>query len=124
MENMIGVELITGIIASIISGAALTALVWYIKKQNKTNKDAKDRQIATEKGVKALLRDRIIQLYNFYSDKGCMPIYARENAESLFTEYMALGGNGVVKGLIDKLMHLPVDNPTDPDKEDRSVVNN
>ncbi len=55
----------------------------------------------------ALLRDRIIAIYNRYSDKEYFPIYERENLEHLAREYYALGGNGVVHELCEKLSRLP-----------------
>lgn len=66
------------------------------------------RQAATELGVQALLRAEIIHLYNKYMDRGEMPIYERENAEELFKQYTNLGGNGVIKELIEKLNDLPI----------------
>lgn len=122
MENFLKMEFLTGIVATVISSLALTTLMYFIKKQFKTNKEVKEKQAATEKGVRALLRDRIIQLFNSYSAKKCMPIYARENAESLYKEYMALGGNGTIKGLVDNLMRLPVGNPENADNEDSSTT--
>lgn len=62
-----------------------------------------------ELGVQALLRDRIVQAYNHYSDKGYCPIYGRQNVEALYTQYRALGGNGTVKDLVDKLSRLPTE---------------
>jgi hypothetical protein len=66
-----------------------------------------NEQEAIKMGVQALLRDRIIQQYNHYFDKGYCPIYARENIDGLAKEYYNLGGNGVVHKLIDKLLELP-----------------
>ena len=77
---------------------------------------------AIQKGLKALLRDRIIQMYNYYSMKSCIPIYARENVESLHIEYKALGGNGTVDGLVARLMLLPTDRAYDADYESRDVI--
>lgn len=64
---------------------------------------------ALKMGVQALLRDRIIQAYNHYRDKGEYPIYARQNVESLYKQYHALGGNGVVTGLVRTLDDLPTE---------------
>lgn len=69
----------------------------------------KKRLSATEKGVQALLRSSIITLYNKYIDKGYMPIYERENLDHLYTEYKALGGNGVIENLKEKLDKLPTE---------------
>ena len=63
--------------------------------------------IALFGGVRALLRDRIIQAYNHYKDKGCCPIYAMENVERLYKAYHALRGNGTVTSLVEELKALP-----------------
>lgn len=65
------------------------------------------RQSAVEKGVQALLRAGIIGLYNKYIEKGYIPIYERENLEHMYDEYKALGGNGVIEDLVEKLRDLP-----------------
>lgn len=67
------------------------------------------RQEAVEMGIQALLRDRMIQAYNHYSEKKYCPIYARENVEELYSRYHALGGNGTVSDLMDKLRELPTE---------------
>lgn len=66
---------------------------------------------ATEKGVQALLRNSIIQTYNSAMHNKCLKIYERENVEHMFAEYTALGGNGVVKGLVEKMYQLPTEPP-------------
>jgi hypothetical protein len=58
-------------------------------------------------GICALLRDRIIQGYNFYSGKGYCPIYAIENLTELYDQYKKLGGNGTISKLIDYIKALP-----------------
>ena len=50
-------------------------------------KQVKKEQDAVKNGIKALLRDRIIQAYNHYVEKGCCPIYALENINALYKEY-------------------------------------
>lgn len=58
-------------------------------------------------GVRALLRDRIIQAYHHYMEKGCCPIYAHENIERLYKAYRRLRGNGTVTKLVDEIRGLP-----------------
>jgi len=70
-------------------------------------KKAEIEQKAIANGVMALLRDRIIQSCNHYREKGYCPIYARDNIDSLFKEYAALGGNGTVKDLVNETKELP-----------------
>lgn len=62
---------------------------------------------ALKKGVQALLRANIIAIYNKYIEIGVIPIYERENLDHLYKEYKALGGNGVIEDLIEKLSVLP-----------------
>jgi len=70
-------------------------------------KRMQSRQAATELGVQALLRAEMIHIYNKYMERGEMPIYERENIAELFKQYTNLGGNGVIKELIEKLYDLP-----------------
>ena len=65
--------------------------------------------VAVREGMRALLRDRIYQTYNHYIEKGYYPIYARENVEDMYRQYRALGGNGTVTSLIEKLDELPTE---------------
>ena len=87
--------------------ALLSALVSWMGKNLISYKKDLDH---TKHGVKALLRDRIIGNYNSYMEKGCMPIYASENIEQMYQEYKALGGNGLVDGLMNRIRQLPIEN--------------
>lgn len=78
-----------------------------IEKVQQKQKEQEIKQSAVEKGVQALLRSEIIRMYNKYSELGRFPIYERENLEHLYAEYKALGGNGVVEGLVGDLNELP-----------------
>lgn len=55
----------------------------------------------------ALLRDGIIRMYNHYSKRKQMPIYARESFDKINTLYKKHGGNGTVEPLANKLYDLP-----------------
>lgn len=66
-------------------------------------------QEAIKLGVQALLRDRIVQSYNHYTEKGYCPIYAMENVEELYEQYHALGGNGTVTELVERLKDMPTE---------------
>lgn len=74
-----------------------------------------NEQESIKLGVQALLRDRIIQTYNLYHEKGFCPIYARENIQELAKQYTNLGGNGVVKDLLEKIKDLPTSLEGDED---------
>ena len=83
-----------------ILGLATAALVGRIKRERQHDE-------ATEKGLQALLRDRLIYQYDKYKDKGFAPIYARENFENLYKQYHALGANGVMDDIYNEFRKLP-----------------
>ena len=60
-------------------------------------------------GIQALLRDRVIQAHNYYMEKGCCPIYAKENVEEMYKRYHDLGGNGTMTKLYESLMTMPTE---------------
>lgn len=76
----------------------LVALVVYVVKA----------VLAMKKGLQALLRSQLIADYNRYHDKGFAPIYARENFENCWKQYHNLGANGVMDGVREQFMDLPV----------------
>lgn len=68
---------------------------------------------AVKLGIQALLRSQMIADYNRWSDKGYVPIYARENFENCWRQYHELGANGVMNDIHKKFINLP----TSPKKE-------
>ena len=64
---------------------------------------------AIELGIQALLRDRVVQAYYHYTERGWITLRGLEAAEKMYTEYHNLGGNGTVtKKLMEDLRELPV----------------
>jgi hypothetical protein len=80
-----------------------------IKRQASKIKNQEAEQQAIKLGIQALLRDRIVQCYNHYMEKGFCPIYAMDNIDALYTQYHALGGNGTVTELVDRLKNMPTE---------------
>lgn len=60
-------------------------------------------------GVQALLRAQMISEYNKWEERGYAPIYARQNFENCWTQYHALGVNGVMDDLRKKFLELPTE---------------
>ena len=98
---------ICGIIG--MGGIVSTYVNKKIKKVEDRQECQKSKQSAIEKGVQALLRSQIITMYNKYIVIKSVPIYERENLEHLYIEYKALGGNGVIESLMEKLNALPTE---------------
>lgn len=62
-------------------------------------------------GVQALLRDRLYQAYDYWSDKQYAPVSAKENFENMYTQYHHLGMNGVMDEHYKNFMRLPDKKP-------------
>lgn len=92
-----------------VFGILIAGTVAKFRKKSKEQEAIKKEQEAIKLGIQALLRDRIIQSYNHYMEKECCPIYALENVIALYVQYHALGGNGAVTELIEKLKDLPTE---------------
>lgn len=88
-------NLILWIVTSIL-GLAVAKLALEFKKQ-----------AAIRNGVRAILRDRILNAYNHYYDKGYAPFYAIENVTNMYQAYHRLGGNGAVTEIYHKFLKLP-----------------
>jgi len=85
----------------VLFGLVGTGLGVVIKKQFK-------RQAAVEKGIQALLRDRIVFSYYKYSERGSISLHGLEAMESMYNEYHNLGGNGAVTKLMKDVRKLEV----------------
>ena len=58
--------------------------------------------------VRAMLRDRLLQGYKHYQEKGWADYEDRANLENVWQQYHALGGNGDMNDLRRAFRHLPV----------------
>jgi hypothetical protein len=92
------------IISTIITVVAVPAVGYLYKKY----KQADARQKAVELGVQALLRDRIVQSYYHYEERGWITLHGLENVDAMYKEYHALGGNGTVTALVNTIHELEV----------------
>ena len=65
------------------------------------------KQVAVETGVQALLRNEIVRIYDNSTEAKWIPIHVLDNVMLMYVEYKNLGGNGMVKELMEKLKRLP-----------------
>lgn len=79
------------ILSSLVAGIA------YIFKQ----------YIGIKRGMKALLRNEIIRIYDKQIELSYCPSYMKENIKEMYDNYHRLGGNGMVSTMVDKLYQLP-----------------
>ena len=57
--------------------------------------------------MRAMLRDRIIQLYEDCASKEETPFYAIQNVANMYQAYHDLGGNGAITEIYNKFINLP-----------------
>lgn len=62
---------------------------------------------ATQLGVQALLRDRLLQAFDHYHSKGWASYDERENVHNMYTQYEALGPNSVMDHMYESFTSLP-----------------
>ena len=101
-------------IPSIISGLFALAVSRMLKKRDekqeeiaKQNDEMEKQNKAIMLGVQAILRDRLLQGYRHYIDKGWADYDDRENLENIYKQYHALGANGVMDDMRDQFRRLP-----------------
>ena len=105
MQDIITI-IISVLSATGILGIGTKTILQRLKRQE-------TRQKAVERGVQALLRDRMLHNYNKYMEQGYAPIFAKENFENMYQQYHGLGGNGVMTQLHTAFMELPTDKETE-----------
>ena len=99
--SLLGVQgIITLILSRVISRKLNTA--------DAKAEQAKRETEAIAEGVKALLRDRLLQGYKHYIEKGWADMDDRSNMENVWRQYHALGGNGDMNDLRRTFRHLPM----------------
>lgn len=76
-------------------------LIGFIRVQLKANK-------AMRLAVQAMLRDRLLQGYKYYLEKGWADLDDRVNMKNVWKQYHALGGNGDMNDLRHTFRHLPI----------------
>lgn len=91
------------IVLSYIIPTILGSLIGFLSTKLKKNKE---KDMAIETGVQALLRNEIIRRYREFESKGEISILDKENLEEMFVQYKNLGGNGTVKKMMDDLLNL------------------
>lgn len=92
-------------ILTLLFGQGLLITIGGIFYRRIKAKDRKEEAVCL--GVQALLRDRLIEAWHKWEEKGYAPIYAKENFENMWKQYHNLGVNGVMDETHEKFMKLP-----------------
>ena len=76
-------------------------MIGFIRLQIKSN-------CAMRLAVQAMLRDRLLQGYKHYLEKGWADLDNRSNMDNVWWQYQTLGGNGDMNDLRFTFRHLPM----------------
>ena len=112
----LAVQILTIIgVPALISGIVLIVINRSLKKRDAKQEEIRKQNAEMERqnkaimlGVQAILRDRLLQGYRHYIDKGFDEYDDRENIENIYTQYHALGANGVMDDMREKFRSLPM----------------
>ncbi len=101
-------------IPSIISGLVALLLNRGMKARDarqeeivRQNEKMEEQNKAVIAGIQAMLRDRLLQAYRHYDEKGYADYEDKQNVENLYRQYHTLGANGVMDGMRKKFLTLP-----------------
>ena len=62
---------------------------------------------AIKLGLQAILRDRLLQAYEFYGQRGYADYDEKSNVRNLYDQYEILGPNGIMELKHNDFLHLP-----------------
>ena len=80
----------------------ITALITFIRIQHNQN-------AAVRAGLRAILRDRLLQAYHDCTRRGFAAADERQNFENMYVQYHSLGGNGVMDDVRRRFFALPME---------------
>ena len=63
--------------------------------------------IGLKYGIKSLLRNEIVRIYETYTVLGYCPSYMKENLNEIYLSYHKLNGNGMATSMVEELYKLP-----------------
>ena len=69
---------------------------------------------AVKLGLQAILRDRLLQAYHYYKEQGYASYDEKQNVLNLYTQYEALGPNGIMQRKHEAFLALPEEPANNP----------
>ena len=90
-------------------GAVVAGFAWGYRRLAKKLSSQRQREDAVAQGVQALLRNEIIRTYETCMAQGFCSIATKDNVQRMYTAYHALGKNGTITEIVDKLQKMPTE---------------
>ena len=102
-------------VSGIVSGAVGVLIAVFLKrplekrvsKTEEANSRVEKQNAATMLGVQALLRDRLLQAFNYDLARGRIGAGDRANIDNMYVQYEALGENNVISDIYNQVRALP-----------------
>lgn len=105
----------SGIISGLVGVLIAVFLKRPLEKRVKDSEDAsarvEEQNKATQLGVQALLRDRLLQAFEYYLARGWISAGERDNVDNMYKQYEALGENNVISDIYNDVRALPAISP-------------
>ena len=103
--------IVPAIATGVISVLSYKIKTWNDKRELAEELHTKNilaREQATNDALRALCRDRILQGYRYYKAHGGISTFDLETMTKLHEAYHALGDNGTITAVYDKICALPI----------------
>lgn len=101
--------IVFAVITSVLSGAAVAAIIGASRYFNKVIKDFRSEFNELKESQRNQIKAQIIAIYNNAINRGFITHMELETANRLADSYFALGGNNYIHAVMDKLNNeIPV----------------
>ena len=125
-EEILSICGTSGLISGIVGVLIAVFLKRPLEKRVKNSEDASARveaqNKATQLGVQALLRDRLLQAFEHYLARGWIAAGERDNVDNMYRQYEALGPNNVISDIYNQVRTLPSIAPEAHPMEAHAIV--
>lgn len=126
LEQILSICGTSGLISGIVGVLIAVFLKRPLEKRVKNSEDANARveaqNKATQLGVQALLRDRLLQAFEHYLARGWISAGERDNIDNMYRQYEALGPNNVISDIYNQVRTLPSIAPESHPMEAHAIV--
>lgn len=103
--------IISGLVGVLIAVFLKRPLEKRVKNSEDTSARVEEQNKATQLGVQALLRDRLLQAFEYYLARGWISAGERDNVDNMYKQYEALGENNVISDIYNDVRALPAISP-------------
>ena len=105
-------QVVLSVITTVMTG--VIGLLFHKFKQREEKREILEqerylREKAVGNALRALCRDRILQGYINYKQRGGITAPELETINKLYNAYHALGGNGTITAIFEKIIHMPIE---------------